>query len=89
MDILKADEKVKHKNGTYFYIQTSNLRVNDEQGRKLRITTAVDVTNRLKNELIQSVLLKISNLTNLNVPIDQIFTSVHEAVCQLFPGFIQ
>jgi len=84
-NIIKADEKVIHKNGTYFYIQTSNLRVNDEQGNKLRITTAVDVTNRLKNELIQSVLLKISNLTNLNTPIDKIFKAVHEAVSQLFP----
>ncbi|MDX1702634.1 MAG: PAS domain S-box protein, partial [Melioribacteraceae bacterium] len=83
--ILKAEEKVRHKNGTYFYIHTSNLRVNDEKGNKLRITTAIDVTNRLRNELIQSILLKISNLTNHNTPTEELFKSVHEAVCHLLP----
>jgi len=83
--ISKADEKVKHKNGTYFYVQTTNLRVNDENGNKLRITTVSDISNRLRNELVQSVLLKISNLTNLTIPNEELFRSVHKAVCQLFP----
>ena len=83
--ILKAEEKVRHKNGTYFYVHTSNLRVNDEKGNKLRITTATDVTNRLRNELIQSILLKISNLTNQTTPTEELFKSVHEAVCQALP----
>lgn len=82
---MKAEEKVRHKNGTYFYILTSNLRVNDENGYKLRITTAADATNRLRNELIQSILLNISNLTNHNTPIEELFQSVHEAVCKLLP----
>jgi PAS domain S-box-containing protein len=84
-NILKAEEKVKHKNGTFFYVQTTNLRVNDEYGKRLRITTAVDISNRLRNELVQSVLLKISNLTNLNTPHDELFASIHQAVCQLLP----
>jgi len=79
-NILKAEEKVKHKNGTCFYVQTTNLRVNDEFGNKLRITTAVDITNRLRNELVQSVLLKISNLTNLSTPNEELYTSIHSAV---------
>jgi len=83
--ILKAEEKVRHRDGTFFYVQTSNLRVNDEYGKKLRITTAIDVSSRLRNELVQSVLLKISNLTNLNGHFREIFKSVHEAVCQLLP----
>ncbi len=83
--ILKADEKVKHKNGTLFYVQTTNLRINDEHGNRLRITTAVDITSRLRNELIQSVLLKISNLTNLTTPSDNLYASIHQAVCELLP----
>lgn len=83
---LKAEEKVCHKNGTSFYVQTSNVRVNDEFGNKLRITTTVDISNRLKNELIQSVLLKISNLTNLNTPNEKLFASIHQFVCQLIPA---
>jgi PAS domain S-box-containing protein len=84
-NILKAEEKVKHKNGTFLYVQTTNLRVNDEYGQRLRITTAVDISSRLRNELVQSVLLKISNLTNLNTPHDELFASIHQAVCQLLP----
>lgn len=84
-NILKAEEKVRHKNGTYFYIQTSNIKVNDEFGNKLRITTAINISNRLKNELVQSVLLKISNLTNHNTPHDELFGSIHKAVGQLLP----
>ncbi|MBK8944056.1 MAG: PAS domain S-box protein [Ignavibacteriae bacterium] len=85
INILKAEEKVKHKNGTYFYIQTTNLRVNDEDGNKLRITTAVDVTNRLKNELVQSVLLQISNLIN-NSQIDKnLYESIYNFLTQLMP----
>ncbi len=83
--ILKADEKVKHKNGTFFYVQTTNLRINDEQGNRLRITTAIDITSRLRNELIQSVLLKISNLTNLTVPSDDLYASIHNSLCELLP----
>lgn len=84
-NILKADEKVKHKNGTLFYVQTTNLRINDEHGNRLRITTAIDITSRLRNELIQSVLLKISNLTNLTTPTDNLYASIHQAVCELLP----
>ncbi len=85
ISILKAEEKVKHKNGTVFYIQTSNLRVNDEYGKKLRITTAIDISSRLRNELVQSVLLKISNLANFNTHHNELFASIHQAVCQLLP----
>ena len=85
INILKAEEKVRHKNGTYFYIQTSNLRVNDEFGNSLRITTAVDITARLKKELVQSVLLKISNLANLNINFEKLFPSIHDAVSELIP----
>lgn len=85
VSLLKADEKVKHKNGTLFYIQSTNIQFNDESGNRLRFTTAVDITNRLKNELVQSVLLKISNLTNLNIPSEQLYTSIHEALCELKP----
>lgn len=84
-NILKAEEKVRHKNGTFFYVQTTNLRINDELGNKLRITTAVDISNRLRNELVQSVLLKISNLTNLNTLNEKLYASIHQALCQLIP----
>lgn len=83
--ILKAEEKVKHKNGTYFYVQTTNFRVNDDDGNKLRITTAIDVTNRLKNELVQSVLLQISNLIN-KCEIDcDLYESIYNYLTQLIP----
>lgn len=84
-NILKAEEKVKHKNGTFFYIQTTNLRVNDEQGNKLRISTAINISNRLRNELVQSVLLKISNLTNITTANKKLYSSIHKAICQLIP----
>lgn len=84
-NILKAEEKVKHKNGTYFYIQTTNFRVNDEQGNKLRITTAVDISNRLRNELVQSVLLQISNLVNESTLNEQFYSSIYNYICQLMP----
>lgn len=83
--ILKAEEKVRHKNGTFFYVQTTNLRINDEDGNKLRITTAIDITDRLRNELVQSVLLKISNLTNLNLSDQNLYFSIHKAICELLP----
>ncbi|PID56954.1 MAG: hypothetical protein CR986_09765 [Ignavibacteriae bacterium] len=84
-DILKAEEKVKHKNGTYFYLQTTNIKVNDSNGNKLRITTAVDVSKRLKNELVQSVLLEIANLTNYSMPNQKFYSSIHSAICKLVP----
>jgi len=84
-NILKAEEKVKHKNGTFFYIQTTNFRVNDEQGNKLRITTAFDISSRLRNELVQSVLLKISNLVNESTLNEQFYSSIYEYICQLMP----
>ncbi|MFZ1291104.1 MAG: ATP-binding protein [Melioribacteraceae bacterium] len=84
-NILKAEEKVKHKNGTYFYIQTTNLRVNDEDGNKLRITTAIDVTNRLKNELVQSVLLQISNLISKSELDKNLYDSIYKYLTQLMP----
>jgi len=84
-NILKAEEKVRHKNGTFFYVQTTNLRVNDESGDKLRITTAFDISDRLRNELVQSVLLKISNLINTSTPDEQFYKSIYDAVCQLMP----
>ncbi len=84
-NILKAEEKVKHKNGTYFYIQTTNLKVNDDEGNKLRITTAVNITGRLKNELLQSTLLEISNLVNSS-PLDvEFYASIYKSVTQLMP----
>lgn len=83
--ILKAEEKVKHRNGTYFYVQTTNFRVNDDDGNKLRITTAIDVTKRLKNELVQSVLLQISNLIN-QCDIDcDFYESIYNYLTQLIP----
>ncbi|MBK7105471.1 MAG: PAS domain S-box protein [Ignavibacteriae bacterium] len=85
INILKAEEKVKHKNGTYFYIQTTNLRVNDEDGNKLRITTAIDVTNRLKNELVQSVLLQISNIINKSKLDNNLYDSIYKYLTQLMP----
>ncbi len=84
-NIFKAEEKVQHKNGTYFYIQTTNLRINDEDGNKLRITTAVDVTSRLRNELVQSVLLEISDLTNHSIPDEEFYSSIHKALIKLLP----
>ena len=84
-NILKAEEKVKHKNGTLFYVQTTNIKINDEFGNKLRITTAVNTSNRLRNELLQSVLLKISNLTNSTTPGEQLFASIYQAITELMP----
>lgn len=84
-NILKAEEKVKHKNGTYFYIQTTNLRVNDEDGNKLRITTAINVTGRLKNELLQSVLLQIANLVSKAALNKGFYNSIYKAATQLMP----
>ena len=84
-NILKAEEKVKHKNGTSFYIQTTNIKANDEFGNKLRITTAFNTSNRLKNELVQSVLLKISNLTNSNIHSEQLYASIYQAITELIP----
>jgi len=84
--ILRAEEKVKHKNGTNFYIQTTNFRVNDDDGNKLRITTATNVTNRLKNELLQSALLQISNLINNNSVLDEnLYRSIYKTTAQLMP----
>ncbi len=83
--VLKAEEKVKHKNGTFFYIQTTNFRVNDEQGNKLRITTAVDISSRLRNELVQSVLLRISNLVNESTLNKEFYSSIYKYICQLMP----
>ena len=68
-----------------FYVQTTNLRINDDDGNRLRITTAIDITSRLRNELIQSVLIKISNLTNLTTPSDDLYASIHESLCELLP----
>lgn len=84
-NILKAEEKVKHKNGTHFYVQTTNIKVNDEFGNKLRITTAVNTSNRLRNELVQSVLLKISNLTNSTMQGEQLYASIYQAITELIP----
>ncbi len=83
--ILRAEEKVKHKNGTNFYIQTTNFRVNDDNGNKLRITTAINVTSRLKNELLQSVLLQISNLVNNSALDENLYNSIFKAINQLMP----
>lgn len=84
-NILKADEKVKHKNGTHFYVQTTNIKVNDEFGNKLRITTAVNTSSRLRNELVQSVLLKISNLTNSTAHSESLYASIYQAITELLP----
>lgn len=84
-NILKAEEKVKHKNGTFFYVQTTNIKANDEFGKKLRITTAFNTSGRLKNELVQSVLLKISNLTNSNIHSEQLYASIYQAITELIP----
>jgi PAS domain S-box-containing protein len=84
-NILKAEEKVRHRNGTLFYIQTTNLKINDDYGNKLRITTVADISSRLRNELVQSVLLKISNLINLTSDSKNLYSSIHQALCQLIP----
>ena len=83
--VIKAEEKVIKKDGTYFYIQTTNLRFNDDYGNKLRVTTAIDISHRLKNELIQSVLLKISNLASVSTPSEELYSNIHGALCQLMP----
>lgn len=82
---LKAEEKVKHKNGTYFYIQTTNTRINDESGNGLRVTTAIDISSRLRIELVQSVLLKISNLASTPTTEDEFYKSIYDAIGQLMP----
>lgn len=83
--VIKAEEKVIKKDGTYFYIQTTNLRFNDDNGNKLRVTTAIDISHRLKNELIQSVLLKISNLASVSTASEELYSNIHGALCQLMP----
>ena len=69
----------------HFYVQTTNIKANDEFGNKLRITTAFNTSNRLKNELVQSVLLKISNLTNSTTHSEQLYASIYQAITELIP----
>ncbi|MCP5062219.1 MAG: PAS domain S-box protein [Ignavibacteriae bacterium] len=82
---LIAEEKVKRKNGTYFYIQTTNTRVNDENGKGIRITTAIDISSRLRSELVQSVLLKISKLASISIPEVELYKSICKSIAQLMP----
>jgi len=82
---LITEEKVKRKNGTYFYIQTTNTRVNDENGNGIRITTAIDISSRLRTELVQSVLLKISKLSSSTTTEVELFKTVFKSIAQLMP----
>ncbi len=85
-EFFKTEEKVKHKNGTYFYIQSTYQRANNEFGEKLRISFAVNITERLKNELVQSVLLEISKLAGKNIDnVNKLFVAVHNAVSRIMP----
>ncbi len=83
--ILKLEEKVKHKNGTYFYVLSTNQSINNDESEKLRISTIVDISERLKNELIQSVLLEISKLASKSIKPEELFTSIHEAIRHIMP----
>ncbi len=85
IDYLKTEEKVKHKNGTYFYIESTNQRVNNEDGDKIRISTVKDISHRLKNELIQSVLLEISKLSSQSIETEKLFGLIHNAVSHIMP----
>ncbi len=83
--ILKLEEKVKHKNGTYFYVLSTNQSINNEESEKLRISTIVDISDRLKNELVQSVLLEISKLSGKSIEPEELFTSIHNAISHIMP----
>jgi PAS domain S-box-containing protein len=85
-DFLKTEEKVMHKNGTYFYIESTNQRVNNEEGEKIRISSVKNISDRLKNELIQSVLLEISKLSSKSIATEDLFTFIHNAISHLMPA---
>ncbi len=85
IDFLKTEEKVKHKNGTYFYIESTNQRVNNEDGDKIRISTVKNISNRLKNELVQSVLLEISKLSSQSIETEKLFSLIHNAISHIMP----
>ena len=49
--------QVRAENG--YKIHDNDIKVNDEFGNKLRITTAINTSNRLRNELVRLLILKI------------------------------
>lgn len=83
--ILKFEEKLKRRNGTHFYAFTTNIKVSDERGNLFRVVSVEDISDRMKNELLQSVLLKISKEATFSNSPDTLYSLIHESISQIIP----
>ncbi|GBD91849.1 autoinducer 2 sensor kinase/phosphatase LuxQ [bacterium BMS3Abin04] len=83
--ILKFEEKLRRRNGTHFYAFTTNIKVSDEEGNLFRVVSIEDISDRMKNELLQSVLLSISKEATFSNSPDTMYALIHESISQIIP----
>lgn len=81
----KEERSALRTDGTSFFAQITSVKINDENGEIYRVTTISDITDRKRNDLIQSTLLKISQEASQVDNPDELYKLIHLSVGRLMP----
>ena len=83
---MKGLGLVKQKDGTEFNAEITAVKIFDKAGNPYRVTTIKDISEKKFNEIIQSVLLEISQAAGIANSPDELYKLMHNYVSKLMPA---
>ncbi|MGD8779682.1 MAG: PAS domain-containing sensor histidine kinase [Ignavibacteria bacterium] len=84
-EILKLKTKIITSNGKEKYIHATIFKA-FEDNEKLWAITIKDITNRLENHLIKSVLLKISEEAGYSSSVEEMYSAIRNSIGLIMPA---
>ena len=82
---IKGIGTVKQKDGTEFAVQITAVKIFDTEGKPYRVTTIIDISDRKYNQIIQTVLLEISQAASIANSPDELYKLIHDYVGKVMP----
>ncbi len=81
--VFQGEFELLKNNGEKFLAEVTARLIYDEEGNAYRATTISDITERKYNELLQSVLLEISQEAGYTESLSELFSHIHELIGKL------
>ena len=84
-DKVKGSSLIQKKDGSQIYTKISSTKIFDESGTPFRVSNIIDISERKYVELLQSVLLEISQAASVANSPDELYKLIHEYVGKIIP----